>query len=102
MCSMTQMGSDHGSRSARYGLLVIHFDFEAQVFNHAPHFGRWGTGGGQVAVDEDGVSRVQSQRLERSQVMFSSPGDAYFGARVHKAEQAQHFETALRCERVAM
>lgn len=45
-------------------LLVIHFDLEAEILDHAPDFGGWLAWCGEVAVHEDGVGWIECQRLE--------------------------------------
>lgn len=85
-------------QSAGDGLLIIHFDREAEIFNHAPDFWSRRAGSRQVAVDEDGVSWIESQWLERSKIMFAATGDADFRPRVEEPEEAEHFQTALRRE----
>ena len=45
-------------------LLVVHFNLEAQVFDHAPDLGGWLAWCREVAVHEDGVGWIERQRLE--------------------------------------
>ena len=83
-------------------LLVIHFDLEAEIFDHAPDFrGRlaWCR---EVAVYEDGVGWVEGEGLQAAEVVFSPAGDADFGTRVKKAEEAEHFQAALRSQLIAV
>ena len=74
---------------------MLHFDLEAQIFDHAPDF--WGGRArcGEVAVYEDGVGWIESQGLETAQVVLAASGDAEFGAGVQEAEEAEHFQAAL-------
>ena len=44
--------------------LVVHFDLEAQVLDHAPDFWGWLARCREVAVHEDGVGWIKRQRLE--------------------------------------
>ena len=85
-----------------YRLLVIHFDLEAQVFDHAPDFGGRLAWCREVAVHEDGVSWIESERLQTAEIIFAATGNADFGARVQEPEEAEHFQAALRGELVAM
>jgi hypothetical protein len=39
--------------------LVVHFDLEAQILDHAPDFGGWLAWCREVAVYEDGVGWVE-------------------------------------------
>jgi len=45
-------------------LLMVHFNLEAQIFDHAPDFGGWLPRCREVAVHEDGVGWIERQRLE--------------------------------------
>src|SRR5712692_12123747 len=83
-------------------LLVVHFDLESQVFDHAPDFGGRLAGCREVAVHEDGVGRIEGERLKASEVVFPSAGDADFGVRVKKAEEAEGFQAALRSPLIAV
>jgi hypothetical protein len=82
--------------------LVIYFDLEAQIFDHAPDF--WGrlAWGREIAVHEDGVCWIERQRLEAAQIVFAASGNAEFGAWVQEPEEAEHFQTTLRGELVAV
>ena len=84
------------------GLLIVHFYLEAQVFDHAPDFGGRLARCREVAVHKDGVCWIERQWLETAQVMFAASGNADFGAGVQKPEKAEHFQTALRGELVAV
>ena len=72
-------------------LLVVHFDLEAQILDHAPDFGSRLAWCREVAVHEDGVGWIEGERLETAQIVFASAGDTEFGARVQKAEEAEYF-----------
>jgi hypothetical protein len=50
-------------RSAGDWLLIIHFDGEAEVFDHAPDFGSWCAWSCEVPVHKDGVGRVEGKGL---------------------------------------
>ena len=83
-------------------LLVVHFDLESQIFDHAPDFrGRlaWCR---EVAVYEDRVGWIEGEWLQAAEVVFSPSGDADFGTRVEKAEEAEHFQAALRGQMIAI
>ena len=45
-------------------LLVIHFNLEAEILDHAPDFGGRLAWCREVAVHEDGVGWIEGQRLE--------------------------------------
>ena len=45
-------------------LLIVHFDLEAEIFDHAPDFGGRLAGCREVAVYEDRVGWIERQRLE--------------------------------------
>ena len=45
-------------------LLVVHFDLEAEVLDHAPDFGGRLAWCREVAVHKDGVGWIERQRLE--------------------------------------
>ena len=51
------------ARSANDGLLIIHFEGEAQVFDHAPDF--WGrcSWGCQIPIHEDRVGGIEGEGL---------------------------------------
>ena len=83
-------------------LLVIHFDFEADVLDHAPDFGGRLARCREVAVHEDGVGWIEGEGLKTSQIVFSPAGDADFGTRVKKAEEAEHFQAALWSQLIAV
>ena len=51
------------SRSASDWLLIIYFDGEAEVFDHAPDFGSWCAWSREVPVHKDGVGRVEGKGL---------------------------------------
>ena len=70
----TKLGAFFSSR------LVIHFDLEAQILNHAPDF--WGRLAWccEVASHEDGVGWIERQRLETAQIVFAASGHTEFGA----------------------
>ena len=91
-----------GLWSPCYWLLIIHFDLEAEIFNHTPDFWGWLAGCCEVAVYEDGVGWVEGQRLEASQIMFAASCNAKFGAWVEETEEAECFQTALRGQVVAV
>src|SRR5688572_24285058 len=82
--------------------LVVHFDGETEITNHAPHLWRWRAWGGQVPVYKDRIRRIEGQGLQAAQVMFSTAGNANFCAGMKEAEETQYFETACRSEMVAM
>ena len=83
-------------------LLMVHFNLEAQIFDHPPDF--WGRLARcrEVAVYEDGVGWIERQRLETTQIMFAAAGDADFGMRVEEAKETEHFQTALRSQLVTV
>jgi hypothetical protein len=54
----TKLGGFFSSR------LVVHFDLEAEIFDHAPDLGGWLAWCREVAVHEDGVGWIESERLE--------------------------------------
>ena len=83
-------------------LLVIHFDLEAKVLNHAPDFGGRLARCREVAVHEDGVGWIEGEGLKTSQIVFSPASDANFGTRVKKAEEAEYFQAALRSQLIAV
>ena len=83
-------------------LLVIDFDLEAQVLDHAPYLGGRLAWCREVAVHEDGVGWIEGEWLKASEVVFPPAGDADFGTRVEEAEEAEHFQASLRGELVAM
>lgn len=83
-------------------LLVIHLDLKSQVFDHTPDFrGRlaWCR---EIAVYEDGVGWVEGEGLQAAEVVFTPARDAYFGTWVKKAEEAEHFQAALRSQLIAV
>ena len=45
-------------------LLIVHFDLEAQVLDHAPDLGGWLARCREVAVHKDGVGWIEGERLE--------------------------------------
>lgn len=51
------------SRSASDWLLIIHFDGEAKIFDHAPDFRSWCAWSREVPVHKDGVGRVEGKGL---------------------------------------
>jgi len=83
-------------------LLVIHFDLEAEVLDHAPDF--WGglARCREVAVYEDGVGWIEGEWLQATEVVFAASGNADFGARVKKTEEAEHFQAALWSQLIAV
>ena len=83
-------------------LLVVHFDFEAEVLDHAPDF--WGRLAWccEVAVHEDGIGWIEGERLKAAEIVFPPAGDTDFGAWVQEAEETEHFQATLRSEVVAM
>ena len=86
-----------GRHGAHIGMRpIIHLNMKAEVRDHSPHLRRRLARRRQIAVDEDGICRIQRKRLEGSEIMFSPAGDAYFRLRVQEAEQAEHFQAALR------
>ena len=88
--------------STRHRLLVVHFNLESKIFDHAPDLGGRLAWCREVAVHEDGVGWIEGEGLETAQIVFPPAGDADLGARVKKAEEAEHFQAALRGELVAM
>lgn len=87
---------------ACHRLLVVHFDLEAEVFDHAPDFGGWLAWCREVTVYEDGVGWIEGERLEGSEIMFAASGNAKFSTRVEETEEAEDFQTSLWCEIVAV
>jgi hypothetical protein len=83
-------------------LLVVHFDLEAQILDHAPDFGGRLARCREVAVHEDGVGWIERQRLETAQVVFAAAGDADFGARMEETEEAEDFQAALWSQLIAI
>ena len=83
-------------------LLVGHFDFEAEVLDHAPDFGGRLAWCCEVAVHEDGIGWIEGEGLKTPQIVFSPAGDADFGTRVKKAEEAEHFQAALWSQLIAV
>ena len=83
-------------------LLVIHFDLEAQVLDHAPDFGGWLAWCREVAVHEDGVGWIEGEGLETAQIVFAAAGDAEFGAWMQESKETEYFQAALRGQAVAM
>ena len=61
-------------------LLVIDFDLEAQVLNHAPDFGGGLAWCREIAVHEDGVGWIEGEGLETAQIVFAAACNAEFGA----------------------
>ena len=72
-------------------LLVVHFNLEPQIFDHAPDFWCRLAWCREVAVHKDGVGWIERQGLEAAEIMFAAAGDAEFGARVEKPEEAEYF-----------
>ena len=71
-------------------------DDKAQVLDHLPiQFGSL-AGSGQVIGAEEGVGRIQAERLERTQMNFAPGGDAELTRGAGQPEQAQDFETKAR------
>ena len=83
-------------------LLVIDFDLEAQVFDHAPDLGGWLARCREVAVYEDGIGWIEGKWLEGPKIMLAAAGDADFGMWVKEAEEAEDFQAALRGKLIAM
>ena len=91
--------SDRNTGAGRDGgvhALVIDLDGEAEVTDHAPDFWRRGTWRGEVSVDEHGVCRIERQRLQAAQIVFTSAGNADFRARMKEAEETEDFQATLR------
>ena len=65
--------------------------FETEIADHLMGVGGVLAWGGQIAVDEHRVGRIEAQRLQRTQVDFSAAGDADLFAWVDEAEQAEGF-----------
>src|SRR5687768_6515458 len=82
--------------------LVVHFDGETEITNHAPHLRRWRAWGGQVPVYKDRIRRIEGQGLQAAQVMFSTAGNANFCAGMKETEETEYFETACWSEMVAI
>ena len=83
-------------------LLVIDFDLEAQVFDHAPDFGGWLAWCREVAVYEDGIGWIEGKWLQGPKIMLAAAGDADFGAWMEETEEAEDFQTALRSQLIAV
>lgn len=81
----TKLGDFFSSR------LVVHFDFEAEIFNHPPDFRGWLAWCRQITVHEDRVGWIECQRLEAPQIVFAASGHSEFGAWVEESEEAEHF-----------
>lgn len=102
-CIYGRLVGDSKSRQLlRHRLLEIHFDLEAEVFDHAPNFGGWLARCREVAVDEDGVGRIEGEGLEGPKIMFTPSGNAKFGTWVEETEEAENLQTSLWCEIVAV
>ena len=71
--------------------MVIHFDLEAEIFDHAPDFRSRLAWCREVAVHEDGVGWVEGQWLKATEVVFPATGDTEFGAWVQEPEEAEYF-----------
>ena len=82
--------------------MVVRFDLEAKVLDHAPDFGGWLAWCREVPVYEDGVGWIEGEGLEGPKIMFAASGNAKFGARVQETEEAEDFQAALWCEIVAV
>jgi len=82
--------------------LVVDFDAEAEITDHAPYFGGWSARCGEISIDEDGVGRIERQWLQAAQIVFAAAGNSDLGARMKEAEKAQHFQTTLRGEVIAL
>ena len=72
-------------------LLVVHFNLEAQILDHAPDFGGRLARCREIAVHEDGVGWIQGEGLETAQIMFAASCNADFGSRVQEPEEAEYF-----------
>lgn len=83
-------------------LLVIHLDLKAEVFDHVPDFWGWLARCREVAVYEDGVGWIEGERLKAAEIVFAASGNADFGARVKKTEEAEHFQAALWSQLIAV
>lgn len=70
---------------------MVHFDLEAQVFDHAPDFGGRRAWRREIVVHEDGVGRVEGQGLEAAEVMFAAACYAELGPWMEEPEEAEHF-----------
>ena len=83
-------------------LLVVHFNLESQIFDHAPDF--WGRLAWcrEVAVHEDGIGWIEGEGLKAAEIVFAASGNADFGARVKKTEEAEHFQAALWRQLIAV
>ena len=82
--------------SACNRLLVVHFDLESQIFDHAPDFRGRLAWCGEVAVHEDGVGWIEGQWLEAAEVVFAATSHTEFGTWVQEPEEAEHFQASLR------
>ena len=83
-------------------LLMVHFNLEAQIFDHAPDFGGWLAWCREVAVYEDGIGWIEGKWLQGPKIMLAAAGDADFGTWVKEAEEAEDFQAALRGKLIAM
>jgi hypothetical protein len=83
-------------------LLVVHFDLEAQIFDHAPDFRGWLAWCREVAVHEDRVGWIEGQGLEAAQIVLAAAGNAEFGAWMQEPKETEYFQAALRGEVVAV
>ena len=72
-------------------LLVIHFNLEAEILDHAPDFRCRLAWCREVAVHEDGVGWIEGEWLKASEVVFPPTGDADFGAWMEETEEAEDF-----------
>ena len=86
----------------RHRLLVINFNLKSQIFDHAPDFWGWLAWCCEVAVYEDGVGWIEGEGLKAAEIVFAASGNADFGARVKKTEEAEHFQAALWSQLIAV
>jgi hypothetical protein len=72
-------------------LLIVYFDLEAEIFDHAPDFGGRLARCREVAIHEDGVGWVEGEGLETAQIVFAAPCNTEFGTWVQEPEEAEYF-----------
>ena len=82
--------------------LVIDFDGEAEIADHAPDLVRRSTRRCEVSIDEYGVRRIQRQRLQAAQIVFATAGDADFRTGMKETKETEDFQATLRCQVIAL
>ena len=68
--------------------IVVDLNRESKIAHHPPNLRGRGARCGEIAVDEDGIRRIERQWLQAAKVVFASAGNADLGARMKEAEEA--------------